>query len=167
MSYDYKIDVDDYNRLVALVEKKIVEDERLAKMYELCAGALKSYQGKVINARIEKAFNLVNYKSRYGKHYDTPSLYISREVVSESGEKHTTDHYQIDLCDKSKDHQKFDVEYLKSKAKALKEQVAKDRQKAANICEIVNKYNSALQWFKSAKDDLHCIPHFYDWSKYF
>jgi hypothetical protein len=125
---------------------------------------LKSYQGKVINARIEKAFNLQGYKASYGKYYDSPQLHIRRESRDECGEIQYNEYYIVYIG--AKKQERFDVAFLKNKAKELKEHAASDRQKAANICEIVNKYNSALQWFKGAKDELHCIPHFYDWSKY-
>ena len=153
MRYEYIIDADDYNNLVATVERRIKEEEEQTKIYNALANKLKSYQGKVINARIEKAASLPDYRISYRKQNGHAELYVSKDRQG----------YYIRLGEQNQE--RFDVAFLRTKAATLKEKTSKDRQQCNRICEVVNRYNTALQFFKTASGELSSIPHFYSWNR--
>lgn len=167
MAYDYAIDDNKYNSLVAIIENKCNENDRLSRMYFKVSEALKNYDGKQINIRIEKACILEGYKVSYYKgQYSHKHLNITKEVIDDEGYRKNSEHYTIYLTEE-REQKILDVKYLIKKANNLKEQVLKERQQAINICEVISKYNYTLQAFQQAKEELTKLPYFYEWDRRF
>lgn len=155
MRYEYEITTDEYNDMLASVEKSVLYNEQLSRLYASMAFALKSYNGKVINANIEKAAQLPGYRVTYSKKYGRPQLYITTGGVG----------YDIILTNSQEDRPRLDTNYLMRRSAELKEKCVADRQACEGICEAVNKYNHALTCFKAAAKELSNTPYFYNWSR--
>lgn len=141
--------------MLASVERSILYNEQLARLYASMAFELKPYNGKVINAKIEKFAQLPGYRVTYSKKFGKPQLHVTADGVG----------YDIILTDSQEDRPRLDTNYLMRRSAKLKERCVADRRACEGICEAVNKYNHALTCFKAAAKELSNIPYSYNWSR--
>jgi RNA binding exosome subunit len=81
MNTGYSIDSATYNRLLAHVEKTIRKEEMLIKVLNWLLEQLKSYEGKVLNKRIESAIKDDSYYVSYSKRYNYHYLYVAESIL--------------------------------------------------------------------------------------
>jgi hypothetical protein len=154
---DYDITTFEYNKLVAHIDKSLKYDKETIAIYVKLIKALKTYDGKILNLRIQNHISLEGYNVHYYKSYQRPFLYISNEYSR----------YEIQLASSSNDkYIKFDINYLIKGLEALKLKYEKNLKEIDNVAEYVCKFNIAVKLLEEAKNNLSNLPNWYGFSRF-
>lgn len=155
----YSISDNEYNKLLLHIDKTLKHDAELIKIYTRLIEGLKSYEGRVLNTRIEKPIQAIlnEYKVHYGKRYDHYYIYINRDQKQ----------FEISLVGYVKEkNYKFTLDHMKETLKTTKEKHEKEKNKAEQVTEIVGKYNAALRWYRAAEKDLQELPGWFGFNRF-
>lgn len=150
--YDVNTVFEHSNRVIEELKDKI-------KFYKSIEKDLKSYNGKVLNIRIQKYFEekYSKHKFYYSHRYD--NYYLS--ITPNYEEQHHT-RYEIHLEQSKEKITRYNHDNYIKKIEELKNKLNEYVGKLDKITECVMKYNIACQWFKQADKDLYnAIPEIY------
>lgn len=156
---DYEISSNTYNRLIAHIDKSLKHDFEEIKLLEILIEQLQSYEGRVLNIRIENYINIDGCKVRFHKADYYYQIYLYKEEKSF--------YFTLARSNKKEKNFRFHVSFLVDNLKSYKEKYEKNLIESQNLSTYVSKYNVALKLFKEAQNDLSKLPNWYGFSRYY
>jgi len=146
MNTGYKLATEDYNKILSHADKTIVELREEIKIYKILISQLKSQEGKQITKRIMNYVKLEGYNTYYTKRYEHFYIGVSKGNFRK---EITLAEYQAT---------KLDIKHIEKSLLNRESQLIKDLAVQENITQIVIQYNTSLECYKAAEEQLKTLP---------
>lgn len=146
MNTGYNLDLNQYNKILNHSDKSIKNQQQEIKLYDLLIEQLVKQNGKQITKRVMNYISLDGFYPYYTKRYD--HFYIGVHKGQWSTEIPLAEYKET----------KLSIEFMKKNRDNRIKAVNKDLETIKNITQIIIQYNTALECYKAAEEQLKTLP---------
>ena len=154
MNTGYRLGTSDYNKILAQADKTINELREEIKLRIILIKQLRSQDGKQITKRVLNYVTLEGYHTYYVKRYDHFYIGISKGCRN----------MEITLAEYKEP--KLSIKHMETYLLNREAQLIKDIASTENITQYVIQYNTSLECYKAAEEQLRSIAGFYSLTRF-